>query len=84
MEEAANDMISWSNDIHSYNKEQAQGDIHNLVMILMYERLGLQNAMHQAGVYCKAALQRFEDNLIMLPTWGSDVDQKVAIYIQGL
>lgn len=85
LEEAANDMISWCNDIYSYKKEHAQCDVHNLVMILMYDQgLDLQSAMYQAGAYWKAALQRFEDNLTILPSWGSDVDQKVAIYIQGL
>ncbi|KAI6008809.1 isoprenoid synthase domain-containing protein [Pisolithus orientalis] len=85
MGEAANDMISWSNDIYSYNKEQARGDIHNLVMILMYEQgLDLQGAVDAAGAYWEAALQRFEDNFTILPTWGSPVDQNVAIYVQGL
>ncbi|KAI6021041.1 isoprenoid synthase domain-containing protein [Pisolithus marmoratus] len=85
MEEATNDMISWSNDIYSYNKEQAQGDIHNLVMILMCEQgLDLQSAMDEAGAYWKAALQRFEGNLTILPSWGPSVDQNVAIYVQGL
>lgn len=85
MEEAANDMIGWCNDIYSYNKEQAQGDIHNLVMILMCEQgLDLQSAMDEAGAHWHAALRRFEDNLSALPTWGPYVDQNVAIYLQGI
>ncbi|KAG1869199.1 isoprenoid synthase domain-containing protein [Suillus tomentosus] len=86
MEDAANDHVAFSNDIFSYNKEQSQHDIYtNLITVLMHEQgLDLQGAVDYSGQLCKSAIQRFEDNRAILPSWGEEVDRQVAIYIQGL
>ncbi|KAG2753035.1 terpenoid synthase [Suillus brevipes Sb2] len=84
-EDAANDHISWSNDIFSYNVEQSRHETHNLIAVLMHEQgLDLQRAIGYAGQMCKSAIQRFEDNRAILPSWGEEVDRQVAIYVQGL
>lgn len=86
MENAVNDHLSWSNDICSYNKEQLRHDTYtNLIAVLMREQgLDLQDAVDYSDQLCKSALQRFEDNRAILPSWGDEVDKQVAIYIQGM
>ncbi|KAG2340424.1 terpenoid synthase [Suillus weaverae] len=84
-EDAANDHISWSNDVFSYNVEQSRHETHNLIAVLMRERgLDLQGAVDYSGQMCKSAMRRFEDNRATLPSWGEEVDRQVAIYVQGL
>ncbi|KAF9237777.1 isoprenoid synthase domain-containing protein [Melanogaster broomeanus] len=85
MEEAANDLVSWANDIYSYNVEQSRRDPHNLISVLMhYQVIGLQDAIDYAGALCKDTFQRFEESRAMLPSWGEEIDQQVVIYIEGL
>jgi hypothetical protein len=48
--EAANDLVTWSNDIFSYNVEQARGDTHNMICVAMREQgLSLQEAFDFVG-----------------------------------
>ncbi|KAG1870643.1 isoprenoid synthase domain-containing protein [Suillus subalutaceus] len=87
LEDAANDYISWSNDILSYNKEQSHGDAHwhNMVAVLMDDRgLDLQGAIDYTAQMCKDAIQRFESNRAILPSWEEEVDRQVAIYVEGM
>ncbi|KAG2073063.1 terpene synthase, partial [Suillus decipiens] len=87
LEVAANDHVAWSNDILSYKKEESRGDAHwhNIVAVLMHDRgLDLQSAIDYAGQMCKDAIQRFDSNRDILPSWGEEVDRQVVIYIEGL
>ncbi|KAG1852763.1 isoprenoid synthase domain-containing protein [Suillus subalutaceus] len=87
LEEAALDYAIWSNDVFSYNKEQSRGSApwENIVAVTMYDRgLDLQGAMDYAGQMCKDAIQRFESNRVILPSWEEEVDRQVAIYVEGL
>ncbi|KAG1847856.1 isoprenoid synthase domain-containing protein [Suillus subalutaceus] len=77
VEDAANDHISWSNSNLAMT--------HSLIAVLMRERgLDLQGAVDYSGQMCKIAMQHFEDNRATLPSWGTEVDRQVAIYVQGL
>ncbi|KAG1852782.1 isoprenoid synthase domain-containing protein [Suillus subalutaceus] len=87
LEDATSDYVSWSNDIFSYNKEQSRGTApwENIVAVLMHERgLDLQGAMDYASQMCKDAIQRFDSNRAILPSWEEEVDRQVAIYVEGL
>ncbi|OJA19105.1 hypothetical protein AZE42_10031 [Rhizopogon vesiculosus] len=85
MEEAINDVVTWSNDLFSYNVEQSRRDTHNIITVLMCEQgLDLQSAVDYIGQLCKASIQRFEDNRAILPSWGEELDRQVTIYIDGL
>ncbi|KAK7690901.1 hypothetical protein QCA50_006003 [Cerrena zonata] len=85
MEDAANDWVSWTNDIFSYRKEEVVGGTHNLVAVIMNELdLDLQSAMDRAGQMCFSCITRFEADRRILPSWGSEIDQQVETYIQGL
>ncbi|KAG1725838.1 isoprenoid synthase domain-containing protein [Suillus lakei] len=85
MEEAANDHLSWVNDIFSYNKEQSRHDTHNIVPVLMLEQgLDLQGAADYTGRLIADSVKRFEDNRGILPLWGEEIDKQVALYVEGL
>ncbi|EGN99183.1 hypothetical protein SERLA73DRAFT_90456 [Serpula lacrymans var. lacrymans S7.3] len=85
MEEATNDLVTWSNDIFSYNVEQSRHDTHNMIVVLMRERgLDLQGAVDVVGNFCKGSIDRFQTERDNLPSWGEEIDRDVAIYIDGL
>ncbi|KAG5646722.1 hypothetical protein DXG03_002404 [Asterophora parasitica] len=83
--EAANDLVTWSNDIFSYNVEQSKGDTHNMIPVVMHEEgLDLQAAVDFVGTMCKQSIDRFVDDRANLPSWGPEIDRDVATYVDGL
>ncbi|KAF7325813.1 Terpene-synth-C domain-containing protein [Mycena kentingensis (nom. inval.)] len=83
--EAANDLVTWSNDIFSYNVEQSKGDTHNMIPIVMHEQgLDLQSAVDFVGELCKQTIDRFAEDRAALPSFGAKIDRDVAIYVDGL
>ncbi|KAK7455115.1 Alpha-muurolene synthase [Stygiomarasmius scandens] len=80
-----NDLVTWSNDIFSYNVEQARGDTHNMIVILMvYHGHTLQGAMDYVGDLCKQTIDGFNENRKKIPSWDPEVDDMVQRYVQGL
>ena len=78
-------LIQVTQDVFSYPKEQISNTTHNLVMVLMKEHnLELKSAVDLAGQRCVECITRFEEIRQILPTWGVEVDQQVARYVQGL
>ncbi|TBU50447.1 terpenoid synthase [Dichomitus squalens] len=85
LEEAANSHISWSNDIFSYDVEQARGDTHNMVEVVMHRHdFSLQAAVDYVGDLTNASIARFESIRRSLPCWGEKIDKDVTLYVQGL
>ncbi|KAI0635875.1 terpenoid synthase [Trametes polyzona] len=85
LEEATNSFVTWSNDLFSYNVEQARRDSHNMIAVIMHRQdVGLQEAADAVGVLCKASIDRFEEDRQRLPSWSPEIDRDVAIYVQGL
>lgn len=83
--EATNDLVTWSNDIFSYNVEQSKGDTHNMIPVVMNQRnLDLQSAVDFVGEMCKSAIDRFIAERANLPSWGPEIDRQVKTYVQGL
>jgi 5-epi-alpha-selinene synthase len=80
---AANNVICWSNDIYSLDRELQKGDVHNLVIIMM-QREGLSRAeaiahavrMHDAEVH---KYRRVE---LALRSFGPGLDEKIRKYCQ--
>ncbi|KAI0777943.1 isoprenoid synthase domain-containing protein [Irpex lacteus] len=71
------DLIIWiTYDIASYNKEQATGDDrHNILTIVMHQfNLSLPDAM-------KWVVKYHEERV---PSWGKEIDDQVAVYIEHL
>ncbi|KIJ56930.1 hypothetical protein M422DRAFT_149352 [Sphaerobolus stellatus SS14] len=85
MKDCTNDFATWSNDLYSFNKEQARDDPYNMVAILMnrYD-MDLQSAVDAVGDMCVAALEEFEVLKDHLPSWEPSIDEAVSRYIQGL
>lgn len=83
--DAANDLVTWSNDIFSYNVEQSKGDTHNMIVVVMNEEgLDLQSAVDFVGNLCKQSIDQFNDDRANLPSWGPKIDRDVAVYVDGL
>ncbi|KAK0204522.1 isoprenoid synthase domain-containing protein [Desarmillaria ectypa] len=59
---AAMDLIFWTNDLYSYNMEQAKGHSGaNIITVIMKsKKLDLQNAADFLDGYCEALLYQFE------------------------
>ena len=77
--------LIWEQDIFSYNVEQSRGDSHNMIVILMeYHDMSLQEAVDYVGDLCKQTIDVFCLNKRNLPSWGPEVDDMVARYVQGL
>ncbi|KAI3595869.1 terpenoid synthase [Moniliophthora roreri] len=80
-----NDLVTWSNDIFSYNVEQARGDTHNMIVILMKCRdLTLQEAVDRVGEMCRETIDNFSATRENIPSWGPEVDDIVERYVKGL
>ncbi|KAF9556003.1 terpenoid synthase [Agrocybe pediades] len=85
LNQGTNDLVTWSNDIFSYNVEQSRGDTHNMIVILMkYHGHTLQSAVDYVGNLCSQTIDTFIENKSNIPSWGPEVDDMVSSYIQGL
>lgn len=83
--EAANDLVTWSNDIFSFNVEQSKGDTHNMIPVVMHqEGVDLQTAVDFVGNMCKQSIDRFNQDRARLPSWGPEIDRDVSVYVDGL
>ncbi|THH16145.1 hypothetical protein EW146_g4434 [Bondarzewia mesenterica] len=85
LNQGANDLVTWSNDIFSYNVEQARGDTHNMICIFMeHDGLALQDAVDRVGALCKQTIDAFVENQARVPSWSPEVDRDVQLYVRGL
>ena len=76
----------FSQDMASYNREQATGDEnHNLITVTMRE-LGLDRsgAMSWAAAYHSEIRAKFINGLSELPSWGSTLDSQLKEYLDGI
>ncbi|KAI0091347.1 terpenoid synthase [Irpex rosettiformis] len=83
---AAVDMVTWSNDVYSYNMEQAMGHLtNNVLTVLQRERnFTLQEAADHVGVHFKELSEVFEAGKKELPSFGGELDKVVAQYIMAM
>jgi 5-epi-alpha-selinene synthase len=80
-----NNVISWANDIVSLEKEQRQGDVHNLALILSHEqKLSLQAAVDRVGALHDAEVYAFIALAQQLPSFTPTVDADLQRYVSGL
>ncbi|KAG8985178.1 hypothetical protein FRB93_006065 [Tulasnella sp. JGI-2019a] len=86
LEQGANDILTWANDMYSFNVEQSKGDTQNLVIIAMSElNFDVQGAVEYVGDLIKARIDQYCMEKALLPSFGSDeVDAQVARYVEGL
>ncbi|KAF9232893.1 isoprenoid synthase domain-containing protein [Melanogaster broomeanus] len=85
MSVATNDLMTWPNDLCSFNKEQSDGDYQNLVFCIMHERnIGLQGAI---DVLTEMLAQRVDEYIELkskLPSFGPEADKELARYLHAL
>ncbi|KIY46968.1 terpenoid synthase [Fistulina hepatica ATCC 64428] len=84
--ESANDWVTWTNDLFSYNVEQARGDEQlNMVYIFMYHHgKTLQEAIDCTAELCRHTVHEFLKNKALLPSWGPEIDDMVRRYVIAL
>lgn len=80
-----NDVVCWSNDVFSLGKELAQGDVHNLVVVLARQHgLKIQEAANLAAQMCNAQVKRFLALERRLPDFPSPHAEAVAKHLSVL
>lgn len=86
--EASMNVVCWSNDVLSLEKELAHGDVHNLVIVLQTaEGLSLDEATGRVIEMHNSEVCDFVDlssELPSLPSFGEAVDENLARYISTL
>ncbi|KAI0334297.1 terpenoid synthase [Cubamyces sp. BRFM 1775] len=85
MSKAVIDIMTWPNDLCSFNKEQADGDFQNLVFCIMIERdTDLQSAV---DILTDMLAQRIADYVrykAQLPSFGPELDAELARYNKAI
>jgi hypothetical protein len=77
-------IVGWANDLFTYEKEIHEGEIHNLVMVLMNERgLTLEEAMAQTVTLHDNEVRSFLQELDQLASFGL-ADAGVQGYVRML
>lgn len=82
---ACNNIVCWSNDIFSCDKEARQGDVHNLVLVLSHERkLSLQDAVNETARMHDEEVKLFTVLEKLLPSFGEETDRELLRFIAVL
>ncbi len=78
--------VAFANDVFSYQKEVLEhGCTCNLLHVLMVNhRLDLRHALREAFDLINGDLDRFIAAEAALPSWGPEIDRRVARYVDGL
>ncbi len=85
LELATNNIVAWSNDIFSCEKETKAGINLNLVTVLRQEyQISLQEAFDRAAELHNAEVQLFIDLSAQLPSFGTEIDANLERYLLGL
>ncbi|KAK7056370.1 hypothetical protein VNI00_002924 [Paramarasmius palmivorus] len=85
MSHAMADIMTWPNDLCSFNKEQADGDYQNLVCVLQHAYdLDLQGAVDMLTDMIRDRVQDYTDLKKRLPSFGSKVDTAVRRYHEAM
>lgn len=80
--EITNNVVCWSNDIISLQKEFKHQDMHNLVLIFNHHQgIGLQAALDQVNNLIEKEVRRFISLERSLPRFGAGIDDDVSRFI---
>ncbi|KAH9910892.1 terpenoid synthase [Fomitopsis serialis] len=83
---AAVDMTSLSNDLYSYNREQAMGHAgSNFLTVLMKSKhCDLQTSADHLGAHFKQLMDDFQVDKTRLPSWGPQTDAVVTRFVVAM
>jgi 5-epi-alpha-selinene synthase len=86
LELATVNIIAWSNDLFSFNKERKAGHNNfNLVTVIQQEyQISLQQAFDHAAELHNTEVQLFIDLLAQVPSFGIEIDANLERYLLGL
>ncbi|KAF9255786.1 terpenoid synthase [Marasmius fiardii PR-910] len=85
MSQATSDIMTWPNDLCSFNKEQADGDYQNLVCVLQHAyQLDLQGAVDMLTEMIRNRVHDYVNLKKRLPSFGPEVDAELSRYHIGL
>ncbi|MDZ8257158.1 terpene synthase family protein [Nostoc sp. ChiQUE01b] len=85
LKEKTINILAWCNDIFSYSREMASGDVHNLVLVLYYQQqLPLEIAIKRAIDIHDQEVRELLELEACLPSFGEEVDAELAKYISGM
>ncbi|GAC1477920.1 MAG: hypothetical protein NVS2B12_32360 [Ktedonobacteraceae bacterium] len=80
-----NNVVCWSNDIFSLEKESARGDVNNLVIIVRHQQnVALQEAVEHVNALVTQQVQLFEQVERSLPEFAPELAPTVAVFLAGL
>ncbi|MBK8239646.1 MAG: hypothetical protein IPK74_29335 [Deltaproteobacteria bacterium] len=81
-----NDVVCWTNDLASLPKEIAEGNVHNLVVVLQHERCrgNWAHAVALAQQQLDARVREFIALADNLPCFGAPRDAELARYVENL
>ena len=82
---AANDLLSWFNDLLSLERDEATAGGHNLVLALAAEReLSIREAVDAATVMWRERMDGFAGLRAAVPSFGRAMDVPVRHYLRGV
>ncbi|OBZ74511.1 Alpha-muurolene synthase [Grifola frondosa] len=85
MSKAAIDIMTWPNDLCSFNKEQSDGDFQNLVFCIMLERgVDLQSALDILTDMLAERVADYAELKNDLPLFGPEIDSELSRYYTAL
>ncbi|CAL1697047.1 unnamed protein product [Somion occarium] len=85
LSKAAIDIMTWPNDLCSFNKEQSDNDFQNLVFCVMLERdVGLQHAVDIVTEMLADRVKEYVKLKAQLPSFGEEVDSELRRYFIAL
>lgn len=80
----ASNIVGWANDLFTYEKEIIQGEIHNLVLVLMNERqLTITEAVAETVALHDHEVVSFLQEVEQIPSFGA-ADASVQRYVEML
>ena len=83
--EASHNATCWANDVLSLEKELRQGEVNNLVVVLLdAQGSGLQKAVDSAVAMHDAEVDAFVEASRNLPQFGTSVDARLERYVSSL
>jgi hypothetical protein len=83
--QAANDIVAWTNDVYSFKKELAHGDVNNLVLAVQHaQHCSLQEAMNQVCAMIETRTRQFQEMVQHFPSYSAEVDPEIRHYLFDL
>lgn len=78
-------ILAWSNDIFSVQREMLMGEVHNLVLVLKFQNNStVEGAITRAVEIHNKEVKYLTDLEASIPSFGEKIDGEIAKYLSGL